>query len=99
MELKDKIFKDSTAKRFNGKKLNGPTLANLIVEIVEVINKGGIPNINNAWDHVVQKDIDLYYSKALNHYKSLAGKLKGCFEEDELIKIIYDYKFFFNDDI
>ena len=48
LELKDKIFKDSNPKRFNGKKLNGPTLVNLITEFVEVINKGGIPNINNA---------------------------------------------------
>lgn len=48
IELKDKIYKDSNPKRFNGKKLNGPTLANLLHEFVDVINKGGIPNINNA---------------------------------------------------
>ncbi len=48
LKLKEKIFKDSTAKRFNGKKLNGPSLANLIREIVKAINKGAVPNINNA---------------------------------------------------
>jgi len=91
--LKDKIFKDSNPKRFNGKKLNGPTLANLIIEFVEVINKGGIPNINNAWDQVINKDIEQYFKKAVLNYKQRTSALKECMEQDELIKLLYDYRY------
>jgi len=93
LELKDKIFKDANPKRFNGKKLNGPTLVNLITEFVEVINKGGIPNINNAWDQVVEKDIDSYLKKAMINFKNRTSELKGCMEQEELIKLLYDYRY------
>lgn len=49
LELKNKIFRETTSKRIKGKKLNGLSLANLIVDFVNAINKGAVPNINNAY--------------------------------------------------
>lgn len=92
-QLKDKIYKETLPKKFNGKKLNGPTLANLIVEFVNTINSGSIPNINNSWDSVIQKDIKDYFEKALNFYKHKTYKLnKQIYEQEDLIKYLYDYK-------
>ena len=91
--LKDKIFKETLPKKFNGKKLNGPTLAYLIVEFVNTINSGNIPNINSSWDSVINKDVKDYYDKAINFYKHKTGKLnKQIYEQEDLIKYLYDYK-------
>ena len=32
-------------------------MATLIEEFVKVINSGKIPNINNTWDSVIEKDV------------------------------------------
>ena len=45
-DFKIKIFQDAYPKKFFGKKLTGPTLANLLLIFVDTINKGSIPNFN-----------------------------------------------------
>jgi hypothetical protein len=92
-QLKEKIYKDTVPKKFNGKKLNGPALAHLIVEFVNSINSGSIPNINNSWDSVIQKDIKDYYDKAIFNFKSKIKKFENkIYEQAELVKHIYNYK-------
>jgi hypothetical protein len=49
LKLKSKVFEDSNPKVFNGKKLNGPTLVNLLNEFIKSINQGAVPNINNVY--------------------------------------------------
>lgn len=87
-KLKDKVYKEAMPKKYNGKKLNGPDLARLIIEFVNVINSGKIPNINNAWDNVIEKDINDYYNKSWNYYKNNVDKLiidnDNVFDNDEL---------------
>jgi hypothetical protein len=91
--LKDKIFKETLPKKFSGKKLNGPTLCHLIMEFVNTINSGAIPNINNSWDSVIQKDIKDYFEKALNHYKlKTSNKTKKVYEQYDLVKMLYEHK-------
>ncbi len=91
--LKDKIFKDTLPKRFQGKRLNGPTLAQLVVEFVSAINSGEIPNINNSWDSVVLKDVNSYYNKALDLYRNKCSNLRGIMEQWELNKYLSEYKY------
>lgn len=92
-QLKEKIFKETVPKKFNGKKMDGPTLANLIVEFVDCINSGNIPNINNSWDSVIHKDIKDYYEKSIFNYKSKMKKLENqIYEQEDLIKYINMYK-------
>lgn len=91
--LKDKVFKETLAKKFGGKKLNGPTLCHLIMEFVNTINSGAIPNINNSWDSIIQKDVKDYYEKSINHYKLKTNqKTKKIYEQYDLIKILYEIK-------
>jgi len=96
-KLKDKIYKEALPKKYNGKKLNGPSLARLIEEFVNVINSGKIPNINNAWDSVIEKDINDYYNKALNFYREKIRTIKisqgNVYENDELLKKLLKYEY------
>lgn len=45
-EVKKKVFKETNSKRIKGKKLNGFSLSNLLLELVEAINKNSPMNLN-----------------------------------------------------
>lgn len=83
--LKDKVYRDIVPKKINGKKLTGPVLAQLIVEFVNTINNGHVPNISNSWDSVINKDVKDYYEKALMHFKVSIKKLPNVLNNEELI--------------
>ena len=95
--LKDKIFKEALPKKLNGKKLTGPALATLIEEFVKVINSGKIPNINNTWDSVIEKDVSDVFYKSYELFKNNSSPLKigkdNIYNERELMKILYDFKY------
>ena len=95
--LKDKIFKEALPKKLNGKKLTGPALATLIEEFVKVINSGKIPNINNTWDSIIEKDVsDVYnlsYALFKNNIKQLKIEKNNVYDSAELTKKLYDFKY------
>ena len=95
--LKDKIFKEALPKKLNGKKLNGPALATLIEEFVKVINSGKIPNINNTWDSVIEKDVSDAFNKSYKLFKnnltSLNLEKNNVNNSADLIKKLYEFKY------
>ena len=96
-KLKDKIFKEALPKKLNGKKLTGPALATLIEEFIKVINSGKIPNINNTWDSVIEKDVTDAFYKSYELFKSHLNKLNlgqnNVYDNSELLKKLYNYKY------
>ena len=95
--LKDKIFKEALPKKLNGKKLTGPALAILIEEFVNVINSGKIPNINNTWDSIIEKDVSDAFFKSYelfkNNINSLKLEKKNIYDYGELEKKLYEFKY------
>ena len=95
--LKDKIFKEALPKKLNGKKLTGPALATLIEEFVKVINSGKIPNINNTWDSIIEKDVSDAFNKSYELFKTNLNSLKfgknNVYDNVELMKKLYDFKY------
>ena len=96
-KLKDKIFKEAVPKKLNGKTLTGPALATLIEEFVKVINIGKIPNINNTWDSVIEKDVSDSFYKSDNLFKKNINELKlgpnNVYNNSDLLKQLYTYKY------
>ena len=96
-KLKDKIFKEALPKKLNGKKLTGPALATLIEEFVKVINSGKIPNINNTWDSVIEKDVTDAFYKSYEIFKINVNNLKlgqnNVYDYSDLLKKLYNYKY------
>lgn len=45
-EMKKKVLKETNSKRIKGKKLNGFSLCNLLLELAEAINKNTPMNLN-----------------------------------------------------
>ena len=95
--LKDKIFNEALPKKLNGKKLTGPALATLIEEFVKVINSGKIPNINNTWDSIIEKDVSDAFNKSYELFKTNLNSLKfgknNVYDNAELMKKLYDFKY------
>ena len=95
--LKDKIFKEALPKKLNGKKLTGPALATLIEEFVKVINSGKIPNINNTWDSVIEKDVTDAFYKSYDIFKINVSNLKlgqnNVYDNSDLLKKLYTFKY------
>ena len=95
--LKDKIFKEALPKKLNGKKLTGPALAILIEEFVNVINSGKIPNINNTWDSIIEKDVSDAFFKSYELFKNNINSLKldkkNIYDYGELEKKLYEFKY------
>ena len=95
--LKDKIFKEALPKKLNGKKMTGPALATLIEEFVKVINSGKIPNINNTWDSIIEKDVSDSFYKSYELFKININSLKlgknNIYNNAELMKKLYDFKY------
>ena len=96
-KLKDKIFKEALPKKLNGKKLTGPALATLIEEFVKIINSGKIPNINNTWDSVIEKDVSDSFYKSYDLFKNDLNQLKlgqnNVYNNSDLLRKLYSFKY------
>ena len=83
MKLKNEIYKNSQPKKFEGKKLTGTSLSELLKVFITTINEGGIPNISNAWDNVIINDINESYSKSIKIIHDLEKELTDSFKQEE----------------
>ena len=54
--FRNKVFKKTKPKTFNKKPLSGAMLVELIQSILDSINKGSIPVIENSWKYVLQNE-------------------------------------------
>lgn len=72
-------------------------MATLIEEFVKVINSGKIPNINNTWDSVIEKDVSDSFYKSDNLFKKNLSELKlgpnNVYNNSDLLKQLYTYKY------
>lgn len=86
--LKNKIFKESKAKRFRGKALNGISLANLLTSFIDSMNSGLVPNITNTWDSIIKDEINSCYDSAISKFKiSIKNFSTDNYEQEELVKL------------
>ena len=54
MELRKKVLQSMPIKRVFGHSMDGKTWAGLIVNYVEQINTGRVPNIESSWHNICQ---------------------------------------------
>ena len=74
--LRNKIYMKIKPKNFNGKILSGQMLINLLESIIEAINEGAIPVIENSWKYItnneclksIRENVD-YFIKLIKEYQ------------------------------
>ena len=69
LNLKNKVYETSKPKKFNGKKITGPILADLLSNFINSINSGIVPNINTAWDNIIINEIQTAYENCKKFWK------------------------------
>lgn len=50
--IRNKVYTNVRPKKINGQSLNGNLLVTLCKGYMETINKGHVPNVENAWFYV-----------------------------------------------
>ena len=88
--LKRKVYETSKPKIFNGKKITGPILADLLIILIDCINSGKIPNINTAWDNIILTEIEDSFDDCKVLWKQNIEK----YINDINIQFLYDLKYF-----
>jgi len=68
MLLRRKIVNMMKPKMLNGKILNGEMLLNLAESYVTAINKGAVPNIENAWTYICKSECLKAFQMSLEKY-------------------------------
>eukprot|EP01022_Parablepharisma_sp_SALTPOND_P029008 TRINITY_DN722_c0_g1_i1.p1 TRINITY_DN722_c0_g1~~TRINITY_DN722_c0_g1_i1.p1 ORF type:complete len:1467 (-),score=323.46 TRINITY_DN722_c0_g1_i1:3360-7760(-) len=75
MLLRRKIINMMKPKTLNGKLLNGEMLLNLAENYVAAINKGAVPNIENAWTYICKNECLKAFHSALDKYDGTMKEL------------------------
>lgn len=95
MELRHKIVNRMKPKTLNGKEINGEMLCNLAQTYITAINKGVVPNIENAWTYICKNECAKAFHGALESYDGTLKDLayaKIPMEEIELRQYHKDAK-------
>ena len=69
--LRNKIFMKIKPKTFNGKILSGQMLINLLKSIIEAINEGAIPVIENSWKYIINNECLKIIRENVEYFKKL----------------------------
>eukprot|EP00826_Nyctotherus_ovalis_P013940 TRINITY_DN13837_c0_g1_i2.p1 TRINITY_DN13837_c0_g1~~TRINITY_DN13837_c0_g1_i2.p1 ORF type:complete len:145 (-),score=34.69 TRINITY_DN13837_c0_g1_i2:34-468(-) len=67
--IKTKIRKKLKGKVVNGRRINGPMMANLCEIYTETINKGRVPSVEDAWSYVCRSQCETALSEVQKHYE------------------------------
>lgn len=68
VQLRRKVINRIKPKTLNGKMLTGEMLCNLTQTYVSAINKGAVPNIENAWTYICKNECVKAFHSSLEKY-------------------------------
>ena len=69
--LRNKIYMKIKPKTFNGKILSGQMLINLLRSIIEAINEGAIPVIENSWKYITNNECLKLIKESVDYFKKI----------------------------
>ena len=69
--LRNKIYMKIKPKTFNGKILSGPMLVDLLESIVNAINEGAIPVIENSWNYITSNELLKSIKENTDYFKKI----------------------------
>lgn len=75
-------------KVLNGQKLSGELYLSMLNSYVGAINEGAVPNIENAWNYMVQEQCTKVMTEALEIYESEVRQIKIPCSAEEMNKAI-----------
>lgn len=88
--LRNRVLNNVKPKMLNNRALNGDMLVELIESYVNAVNKGAVPNIENAWNYICKNECSKAFEDSQELYnKKIAELLTDNYPnfEDELLMI------------
>ena len=90
--FRNKVMKKTKPKTFNKMPLNGAMLVGLIQSILDSINKGSIPVIENSWKYVLQTEFIKSSKSLINKFLEEINKYRENNKNDmNIMKNIKNY--------
>ena len=90
--LTNKILKKIKPKNFNQKILSGEMLFSLIESVINSINEGGIPVIENSWKYVINTECLKNVNLIIKEYKDKIIKFqKDNFDKSDYFSLLENY--------
>ena len=88
--FRDKVMNITTPKTFHKKLLSGAMLIDLVENILDTINSGSIPIIENSWKYVIQneaiKSTENYFNQFSKEIREFREKNKNSKDFDKKMK-------------
>ena len=88
--FRDKVMNITTPKTFHKKLLSGAMLIELVENILDTINSGSIPIIENSWKYVIQneaiKSTENYFNQFSKEIREFREKNKNSKDFDKKMK-------------
>jgi len=90
--FRNKVYKKVKPKVLNGRFMNGEMMINLMNSVLESINNGGIPVLENSWKYVCQNECIKLSNEVINEFKIAIRKFKE--ENKENLKFFSEFDTF-----
>ncbi|CAD8061518.1 unnamed protein product [Paramecium sonneborni] len=79
-KLKDYIMDNCSPKQIHSENVNGRMFCAMLDNYIEVINRGGVPNIDTAWDSILENECAQGFDQAQKNYQN---SYKSFFTQDK----------------
>ena len=90
--FRNKVFKKVKPKVFNGKNLTGEMLVHLLNSIIDSINNGCIPVLENTWKYVCENECLKIFNDITNAFKVAIRRFKE--ENKENLKFFSEFEIY-----
>ncbi|CAK85405.1 unnamed protein product (macronuclear) [Paramecium tetraurelia] len=70
MKLKEYLINNCSPKQIHSENVNGRMFCAMLDNYISVINRGGVPNIDTAWDSILKNECAQGYEQAKKNYSN-----------------------------
>ena len=98
--LRNKIFMIVKPKNFEGKNFSGENFFFFVENVVECVNNGNVPNIENCWNYVINIEMNKKIDENVKNYRKKLNNFKEeNFNKNEYFFELEKFNLNLNDEI
>ena len=76
--LKNSLLHSAKVKKINQCAVNGEVLSDMLASYIDTMNEGAVPNIENTWFYVTQKQAGELMAKSIDKYQAIIKSQVRC---------------------
>lgn len=83
--LKNSLLHSAKVKKINQCAVNGEVLSDMLASYIDTMNEGAVPNIENTWFYVTQKQAGELMAKSIDKYQAIIKSQVRCLIPSEKV--------------